>query len=190
MAVPPPVHTAPSAGGDAGDARDTDVPRDTDAPRDSGDLDAAVRTLLLVMPRAIGRIKRMEVPEELREMALAPRHLSLLSFLLLDGPMTVRQLADCLEVAPTTASLLVSELSRKGVLARREDEHDRRRRIVSVPEEKRPTLEQWLAPGARAWRAALAPLEPAERAAVVRALTAYEAALAEGSGDGEAAARR
>lgn len=153
---------------------------------ESGDLDAAVRTLLLVMPRAIGRIKRMEVPEELREMALAPRHLSLLSFLLLDGPMTVRELADRLEVAPTTASLLVGELSRKGVLDRREDDNDRRRRIVSVPERKRATLEQWLAPGARAWRLALEPLEPDERAAVVRALTAYEAALTEAT-EGETA---
>ncbi|WP_062203914.1 MarR family winged helix-turn-helix transcriptional regulator [Streptomyces sp. NBRC 109706] len=150
-------------------------------PADGGDLDAAIRTLLLVLPRAVGRIKRMEVPEELREMALAPRHLSLLSFLLLDGPMTVRELADRLEVAPTTASLLVGELSRKGVLDRREDERDRRRRIVSVPEAKRPVLERWLSPGARAWRTALAPLQPAERAAVVRAFTAYEAALSEGT---------
>ena len=150
---------------------------------DVGDLDAAVRTLLLVMPRAIGRIKRMEVPEELRKMALAPRHLSLLSLLLLDGPMTVRELADQLEVAPTTASLLVGELSRKGVLDRREDDSDRRRRIVSVPERKRATLEQWLAPGAQAWRLTLEPLQPSERATVVRALTAYEAALTEVTAD-------
>ncbi|WP_077063417.1 MarR family transcriptional regulator [Streptomyces sp. MP131-18] len=135
------------------------------------------------MPRAIGRIKRMEVPEELRGMALAPRHLSLLSLLLLDGPMTVRELADRLEVAPTTASLLVGELSRKGVLDRREDDDDRRRRIVSVPAGKRSALERWLSPGARAWRTALDPLEPTERAAVVKAFIAYEAALAEGAED-------
>ncbi|SOD60356.1 DNA-binding transcriptional regulator, MarR family [Streptomyces zhaozhouensis] len=151
-------------------------------PDDTEGLDGAIRTLLLVLPRAVGRIKRLEVPGELREMALAPRHLSLLSFLLLDGPMTVRELADRLEVAPTTASLLVGELSRKGVLDRREDAHDRRRRIVSIPESARPALEQWLAPGARAWRTALTPLSPAERRAVVRAFTAYEAALAESDG--------
>lgn len=170
------------------------MPEATPVQSESGDLDAAVRTLLLVMPRAVGRIKRLEIPEELREMALAPRHLSLLSFLLLDGPMTVRELAERLEVAPTTASLLVGELSRKGVLARREDENDRRRRIVSIPDRMRPALERWLAPGARAWRAALAPLTRTERAAVVRAFTAYEAALTEvtdGSGvtDGPEQAR-
>ncbi|ARQ70568.1 MarR family transcriptional regulator [Streptomyces marincola] len=162
MALPPSVHPGPG---------------------DDGDLEAAIRTLLLVMPRAIGRIKRMEVPEELRGMALAPRHLSLLSLLLLDGPMTVRELAERLEVAPATASLLVGELSRKGVLDRREDDGDRRRRIVSVPEGKRPVLERWLSPGARAWRTALAPLAPAERAAVIKAFTAWEAALTAGGED-------
>ncbi|RMI27487.1 MarR family transcriptional regulator [Streptomyces triticirhizae] len=168
----PPVHSDPD-----------DVPANVpaDVPDDArDDVDAAVRKLLLVMPRAIGRVKRLGVPEELADLALAPRHLSLLSFLLLDGPMTVSELADRLEVAPTTASLLVSELSRKGVLDRREDENDRRRRVVSIPEGMRPALERWLSPGARAWRAALEPLTPSERAAVVRAFTAYEAALADG----------
>ncbi|GAA3888178.1 MarR family winged helix-turn-helix transcriptional regulator [Streptomyces sedi] len=164
MPATPPVHPVP------GD------------PDDAEGLDDAIRTLLLVMPRAVGRIKRLEIPEALREMALAPRHLSLLSFLLLDGPMTVRELADHLEVAPTTASLLVGELSRKGVLDRREDENDRRRRIVSIPDAARPALEQWLAPGARAWHAALSPLSPTERRAVVQAFTAYEAALPEADG--------
>ena len=47
--------------------------------------DEAVRALLLLMPRLVGRAKRLPVPEELREFALGPRHLSLLSYLLLDG---------------------------------------------------------------------------------------------------------
>jgi DNA-binding MarR family transcriptional regulator len=143
------------------------------------EVDEAVRAVLLVMPRAVGRIKRLEVPAELRTMALAPRHLSLLSFLVLDGPMTVSELADRLEVAPTTVSLLVGELSRKGILDRREDDTDRRRRIVSVAPDRQQAVERWLAPGARAWRQALAPLTATERAAVVRAFTAYEAALAD-----------
>lgn len=144
------------------------------------DVDEAVRRLLLFMPRAIGRIKRLEVPEEVRDMALAPRHLSLLSFLLLDGPTTVGELAERLEVAPTTVSLLVGDLSRKGILERREDDDDRRRRIVSVAPSRQRALERWLAPGAQAWRTALAPLTATERATVVRALAAYEAALTDG----------
>jgi DNA-binding MarR family transcriptional regulator len=42
------------------------------------------------------------------------------------------QLAGMLGVAPTTVSLIVSDLSRKGVLVRREDDADRRRRIIDI----------------------------------------------------------
>ena len=53
--------------------------------------DDAVRELLLVMPRLIGRIKRLPVPDELRSLDLAPRHLSMLSLLLLAGAAPLRR---------------------------------------------------------------------------------------------------
>lgn len=141
--------------------------------------DDAIRALLLLMPRLVGRAKRIPVPEELQSLALAPRHLSLLSYLLFDGPMTVNELAERLEVAPTTVSLMVAELSRKDVLERREDDQDRRRRIVSITDRMRPSVDAWLAKGAKAWRTALDPLTPAERTAFVATLKAYEQALDE-----------
>lgn len=139
--------------------------------------DDEVRELLLLMPRLVGRAKRLVPPERLRSFDLAPRHLSLLSLLLLDGPLTVSHLAGKLGVAPTTVSLIVSELSRKGVLVRREDDADRRRRIIDISTESRPAISQWLSPGARAWRRALAPLTPRQRRMVVDTLIAYEAAF-------------
>lgn len=141
--------------------------------------DDAVRELLLLMPRLVGRIKRLPLPDQLRSFDLAPRHLSLLSLLLLDGPLTVSQLAEKLNVAPTTVSLIVGDLSRKGVLMRREDEADRRRRIVDISPESRPAISQWLSPGARAWRHALTPLTPAQRRMVLDTLLAYETAFAD-----------
>lgn len=142
-----------------------------------GPADDAVRELLLLMPRLVGRIKRIPLPEQLLSLDLAPRHLSLLSLLLLDGPLTVSQLAEKLSVAPTTVSLIVSELSRKGVLERREDDADRRRRIIDISPDSRPAISQWLSPGARAWRQALAPLTVEQRRTVVDTLLAYEAAF-------------
>ncbi|WP_328474039.1 MarR family transcriptional regulator [Actinoplanes sp. NBC_00393] len=136
--------------------------------------DAAVRELLLVMPRLIGRIKRIPPPEQLRDLDLAPRHLSLLSLLLLDGPLTVNDLAGKLGVAPTTVSLLVGDLSRKGVLERREDDTDRRRRIIDISTDSRPAIEQWLSPGAKAWQHALAPLDAGQRRTFVDTLLRYE----------------
>jgi len=142
----------------------------------------SVRTLLLLMPRMVGRAKKIPVPGELQSLALAPRHLSLLSYLLFDGPMTVNELAARLEVAPTTVSLMVGELSRKGILERREDEADRRRRIVNITDAKRATISAWLSRGATAWRRALEPLTPAERRLFVETLRAYEAAVTEDDG--------
>ncbi|GAA0461342.1 transcriptional regulator [Paractinoplanes deccanensis] len=140
--------------------------------------DDTVRELLLVMPRLIGRIKRLPLPEQLRSLDLAPRHLSMLSLILLDGPLTVSQLAESLGVAPTTVSLIVSDLSRKGVLVRREDDADRRRRIIDISAESRPAIAQWLSPGAHAWRHALGPLTPAQQRMFVDTLLRYEEAAA------------
>lgn len=149
------------------------------ADRSKLGVDDAIRALLLLMPRLVGRAKRLGVPSELQSLALAPRHLSLLSYLLFDGPMTVNDLAARLEVAPTTVSLMVSELSRKGILQRQEDEADRRRRIVSITDTMRPAIDGWLARGATAWRTALTPLTPAERRVFIDTLRAYELALEE-----------
>jgi len=144
-----------------------------------GNVDDSIRELLLLMPRMVGRAKRLPVPERVRSLELSPRHLSLLALLLFDGPATVNDLAVRLEVAPTTVSLMVAELSRKGVLERREDEADRRRRIVSITAAMRPEIEAWLAGSAAAWRKALAPLTSDQRRLFVDTLLAYERALEE-----------
>jgi DNA-binding MarR family transcriptional regulator len=136
-----------------------------------------VRELILLMPRLVARAKRLRPPVELREFDLAPRHRSLLTLLLLDGPATVNDLAAALGIAPTTVSLLVGDLSRKGLLERREDDSDRRRRIVHITATHRPAIEEWLSPSTRAWRTALAPRTPAERDMVLNTLLAFEAAL-------------
>lgn len=148
--------------------------------------DEAVRELMLVMPRLVGRVKRLPPPEQLRSFDLAPRHLSLLSLLLLDGPQTVSELAAYLSVAPTTVSLIVGDLSRKGVLVRREDDADRRRRIIDISPGSRPAISQWLSPGAQAWRQALEPLTPALRRVVVDTLLAYESAFSNAPGEPQA----
>lgn len=140
-------------------------------------VDDSIRTLLLLMPRMVGRTKRMRVPNELTGLNLAPRHLSLFAYLLFDGPLGVTDLAERLEVTPATVSLMVGELTRKGILDRREDPTDRRRAIVSLAEDHRAAIDAWLARSARAWRLALEPLTDAERALFVNTLKIYEGAL-------------
>ena len=139
-------------------------------------VEEGVRSMLLLMPRLVGRAKRLPVPASLRSLELAPRHLSMLAFLLFDGQLTINELAARLEVAPTTVSLMVGELSRKGVLDRSEDNQDRRRTIVSIAGAHRVAVEKWLAGSATAWRAALKPLTDEQRGVVVQVLRAYEEA--------------
>ncbi|MFD4024879.1 MarR family winged helix-turn-helix transcriptional regulator [Streptomyces sp. NPDC058576] len=142
--------------------------------------DEAVRAMLLTMPRLISRAKKTPVPEQLRSLRLAPRHLSLLSCLLFDGPTPVKDLAARLEVAPTTVSLMVSDLQRQGVVDRRPDPGDGRRSIVSISEDPttREAVDAWLTSSARAWHQVLDGLSPEERATVVRVIHGYEEALA------------
>ena len=142
-------------------------------------VDDSVRELLLLMPRLVGRAKKLPVPAELRDFSLAPRHIAVMAYLLCDGPLTVNELAGRLEVAPTTASLMVGDLSRQGVLDRAEDPADRRRTIVTIAENHRPAVKAWLSGSANAWRKALAPLTSDERELFVATLRAYEQAVAE-----------
>jgi DNA-binding MarR family transcriptional regulator len=137
----------------------------------------AVRSMLLLMPRLVGRAKRLPIPDALRGLDLAPRHLALLAYLQYDGPLTVSQLADRLEVAPTTVSLMIGVLSRHGVLTRQEDDADRRRRIVAIAPDYVAPISQWLSGSAAAWTEVLSALAPADRATIVAAMRAYEAAL-------------
>ncbi|GAA0284236.1 MarR family winged helix-turn-helix transcriptional regulator [Actinomadura nitritigenes] len=142
-------------------------------------VDDGIRTMLLLMPRLVSAAKRIRVPDELAAFDLAPRHLSLLAYLLFDGPMGVNELAARLEVAPATVSLMVGDLSRQGILERREDPADRRRTIVSVADAHLPAINGWLGQGAGAWRTALEPLTPAQRRLFIDTLLAYERAVTE-----------
>ena len=137
----------------------------------------AVRSMLLLMPRLVGRAKRLPIPAALHGLDLGPRHLALLAYLQYEGPLTVSQLADRLEVAPTTVSLMVGDLSRHGVLTREEVDADRRRRIVAIAPGYAAPITEWLSGSASAWTEVLTTLTPAERATIVGTMRAYEAAL-------------
>jgi DNA-binding MarR family transcriptional regulator len=140
-------------------------------------LPEAVRALLLLFPRVVGSVKRAPIPPELKSVAIAPRHLSLFSYLQFDGPMPVNELASRLQVAPATVSLMISDLSRKGLIERREDETDRRRTIVSIAPGARLAIDQWIVAAANAWQVALEPLTDTERKIFVDTIARFEQVL-------------
>jgi DNA-binding MarR family transcriptional regulator len=63
------------------------------------------------------------------------------------------------------------------VVDRKEDESDRRRKIVSIAEPHLDAVRSWLENGVRAWRVALEPLSPAERRIFIDTLRVYEREL-------------
>jgi DNA-binding MarR family transcriptional regulator len=91
-----------------------------------------------------------ELRESFEKAELGERHVGPLLALVLRGPASVSELAERIGLTPATTSLLVGELSRAGLVQRREDEDDRRRTIVSVDESieevVRPYLEETLTP--------------------------------------------
>ena len=101
-----------------------------------------------------------------------PRHVNVLHVIAAEGPMSVSALAARLEVALPTASLMVGELSRTGLIQRTEDPGDRRRTIVRVaPEVESPVrdfVERRLVP----LRRALGRLTPEERRGLLLGLRA------------------
>lgn len=66
---------------------------------------------------------------------LGPRHIPVLVVLVLEGPLTVGDLAQRLSLNLATVSLMAGELAKAGLVERREDERDRRRTLVSIPDE-------------------------------------------------------
>ncbi len=128
-------------------------------------VEPALRVLLQALPQVAAGLKRPGVPQPLQVLftTLGPRHLPVLSYLLLDGPMTVGVLAQRLALAMPTTSLLVRDLETAGLVERTEDPADRRRRQVRIRPEHLDTVHAWLELRARPIRAALRRLDGRQR---------------------------
>jgi DNA-binding MarR family transcriptional regulator len=97
------------------------------------------------------------------EAGLRERHGRLLLTLASSGPLTIGALAARVALAPATTSLLAGELNRAGFLDRHEDNDDRRRTIVSLPDQIRPALEQFARLRLQPLRRTLEQMTPAAR---------------------------
>ena len=152
--------------------------------------DAQLAELLPLLPALVRAMTRRmaEVPPALKaiwtEHSLAPRHMNVLLALSVSGPMSVTDLSARLGVGLATASLLVGELSRVGIVARREDEDDRRRTIVELAPAHREAVAGYLSRRAGLLADALSPLSATERAGLLRGLHAIVDALESDPGPG------
>ncbi len=138
-----------------------DAERDTD--RSAASATADLIELVGIMPRVFRGLKRGADGDSGKKSALAamfkggelgPRHIPVLVVLVLEGPLAVGDLARRLGLNVATVSLMAGELARAGLVERAEDEHDRRRTLLSIPERHRrrlgPFVDQRIAPVRRA----------------------------------------
>lgn len=136
--------------------------------------------LLPALSKALAR-RSHEVPAAIKnqwhQYGLAPRHMNLLINLTLAGPLSVSELSTRLGIGLATTSLLVGELGRVGLVARTEDQSDRRRTIVDLAPGQRQAIGAFVAKRAGVVQTALETLEPGERAALIKGLRAIVYAL-------------
>jgi len=141
---------------------------------------AELLPLLPALTKAMTR-KSHEVPAAIKadwhRHGLAPRHMNLLVSLALGGPMSVSELSARLEVGLATASLIVGELGRVGLVVRSEDQTDRRRTIVDLAPAHRQAISAFVGRRAAILKEALEPLTPQERAGLVKGLRAIVSGL-------------
>lgn len=129
----------------------------------------------------IGVVKRLrrhpltvsdELSAALHGAGPAPRHIAALVHVGTEGTIGMSELAERLSVSLATLSPVIAELADWGLVVRTTDEADRRRTLVSLAPEHETTIHALLDSRLRPVERALQRLEPDERAAVIRGLTA------------------
>jgi DNA-binding MarR family transcriptional regulator len=132
--------------------------------------------MMHLLPLVMKGMKRIPEPEasefhmRFHAAGLGGRHAPVVMFLALEGAMGVSELAEHIALAPATTSLLVNELSRAGVVERREDERDRRRTIVSLAPEYEAFTRKRVEELMRPLRRTLSRLDPQARACFMSGL--------------------
>src|SRR3954447_19248973 len=112
------------------------------------------------------------IARNFRQGRLGPRHAAALAWIADNEGLTVGDLAARLGLSLPNASQVVSDLSMADLVQRTEDPLDRRRTVVTVHEHMRHHVRDWLDERAQPIAAALATLDPSDRAALVRGLAA------------------
>jgi DNA-binding MarR family transcriptional regulator len=141
----------------------------TQTPPDPA-LDAGVLELASLFGRVFRNLKQRggSAPQAFRdafeEASLGPRHMPVMIAVTLEDGLSVSEVAERIGLSVATASLLVGELSRAGLVERTEDERDRRRTIVSLHGDHREVMEESIQRIVEPMRRALERLSPRARA--------------------------
>ncbi len=146
------------------------MPVKTPSPHGNNpELERDLQELVRLIRPVIGALKRGSPPPAIFHEAfhgggLGPRHAPVLMVVALEGQLSVSDIAERVDLSLSTTSLLVGELDRAGLLARREDDRDRRRTLVGLSDAYREAADEWLQTRLAPLRRTLERLSPAARA--------------------------
>lgn len=138
-----------------------------------------IREVLTLLPLVAAYFQRArqdmsaEFYESFHAHGLTARHGAVLGHLLADRSLSVTELSRRMGISLSTASELVGDLGRAGWVERREDPADRRRTLVSMAEEHRPAMEEFLTRRSAPLLRVLENLSPRDREGFVAGLTAW-----------------
>ncbi|GIF14692.1 MarR family winged helix-turn-helix transcriptional regulator [Actinoplanes teichomyceticus] len=119
---------------------------------------------------AVSRRIREHARREMEPWGIAPSQFRALNMLLTHGEMRLSTLAEHLRIAPRSATEVVDDLQRRGLVERRPDPADRRATLVALTGPGRATGEGVRAARAAAGERLFAVLDDADRAELARIL--------------------
>ena len=123
------------------------------------------------------RCLQVEMPAPLQEIfrhhRLTARHGGVLAQLSAGQPISVTELARRMGVSLSTASELVGDLGRAGLVERREDPNNRRRTLAALADPHRATVQAFIAQRADPLLRVLEALSPRDRQGFARGLAEW-----------------
>jgi DNA-binding MarR family transcriptional regulator len=153
--------------------KDTSAPPELPSPDDVAEVLGFVPLLEVYFRRCL----QVEMPAQLQDVfrrhRLTGRHGGVLAQLSAGQPISVTELARRMGVSLSTASELVGDLGRAGLVERREDPSNRRRTLASLAEPHRATVQAFVAQRAGPLLKVLEALSPSDRQGFARGLSAW-----------------
>jgi DNA-binding MarR family transcriptional regulator len=138
---------------------------------------AEVLGFVPLLEASLRRCAQLEMPAPLEEIfgrhRLTARHRGMLAQLSAGRPISVTELARRMGVSLSTASELVGDLGRAGLVERREDPTNRRRTLAALAEPHRATVQAFVAQRAGPLLKVLDALSPRDRQGFARGLAAW-----------------
>jgi len=135
------------------------------------DRDELIQLIIEEMREVIAYLHRRS-PPPLDALDLSMAQLKVLFTVSCRGPLTISEVAERLGISLPTASHLVDRVVQLGLVARREDERDRRRTLVELTEHGEALLRQLRQGNEQPWRELLCELSPDDLEALLRGVRA------------------